>query len=191
MEAAQVEAKKKKEIVRAVETEEVVRPGEIKEVAQAAKIEAGSEKENIQGPAGETLAIQQAGREITREQKIEAPLKTAKDYFDNGQYQQAIDAWRDVLALDVYNTEAKEGIDKARAELEKAQKEQMGEDEQDLMLIYGIIGKDDKAAAVVNSKILEVGDLIDGKEVVDISSKGITLKDGDGEKEEINLKKQE
>ena len=172
-------------------TEELTQAYEIEEFAQAIDIEAESEEGSIQEPIADTRTIQQTAKESTKEQKIETYLKVAKNYFDSGQYQLAIDPWMEVLALDIYNTEAKEGIDKARAELEKAQKEQTEKAGQELKLIYGIIGSDDQATAVVNSKILEVGDLIDGKVVVKISSQGVILKDTDGEEEEISLEKQE
>lgn len=91
--------------------------------------------------------------------------------------------------LDVFNTEAKEGIDNARAELAKTQEEQI-EDDKERLLLSGVIRMGDKEVAIINGEILKVGDFIDNKEIVEIYSRAVILKDKDGEETEIKLKKQ-
>ena len=147
-------------------------------------------REGAGEPEDEVGTVQQEDKEeIAKQQKIETFLKAAGDYFDNGQYQLAIDEWKEGLELDVFNTEAKEGIDRARAELDKIQKVRIEKDKENFIL-SGIIRRDDKMVAIVNGKVLKAGDFINGKEVMEIFSKSIILKGKDNRPIEIDLEKQ-
>jgi len=54
--------------------------------------------------------------------KKEIYLQQAKVYYQQGKYQQAADLWKEVLTFDVFNKEAKEGIDAAMSKLKGAER---------------------------------------------------------------------
>ena len=103
------------------------------EMAKQAEVTAQQAAQQVQAKA------QQAVEETKK--KAQDLLITAKQYMDQGKFEQAVNAAQEVLKLDVNNVDAKKIIETAQAKIKEMAQQSMGDLKSGLSNTLGNLGK--------------------------------------------------